>query len=410
MLYDNGLLLSQLSYAFRETREPLFRARIEETTGWLVREMQMLSGGFASSLDADTEHEEGLTYVWNWAELQSALGKDLDGFPEIYGASPDGNWEAKIILNRLGPASRGWLGEEREARLSDIRDKLLRIRNQRPQPPRDDKVLADWNGLAISGLVQAARATGRTEAEKAAVSAFRFVCDSMQRGDRLAHSFLDGALVWPGVATDYANMIRAALDLFSLTGEASYFERAETWFRAAKRHHFDSESEVYHLVADDGLALIARPTSVADEATPAATGAMASSAATLFMLTGAKEYRDHAEQVIGHLSTRAKEDPVTSASLQAGLDTLLRGRLAVIAGAPDDAAPLTAAVLREADPALVAVSPGPDQIPAGHPAAGKHPSKASAAVFLCDAFRCLPEISSTHKVEKALGETRRGIS
>jgi uncharacterized protein len=410
MLYDNGLLLSQLSYAFRETQNPLFRARIDETVSWLAHDMQLAGGGLASSLDADTGHEEGLTYTWTWAELENALGERIGEVGQLYDGSPEGNWEGKIILNRLSPASRQWLGEAREAALRTIGDKLLRIRNQRPQPGRDDKVLADWNGLAISGLAQAARATANEEAEKLAVTAFRFVCGSMQRGDRLAHSFLDGALVWPGVATDYANMIRAALDLFSLTGGASYIERATAWFGVAQKHHFDFESEVYNLVADDGLALIAQPISVADEATPAATGTMASNSATLFMLTGANEYRDHAERLIAPLSSRTKEDPVSSASLQSGFDTLLRGRLAVVTGSSDAATALTVAVLREADPALVAVSPDPDQIPQGHPAAGKRPSKASAAVFLCDPFRCLPELVSRDEVTETLARTRRGLA
>ena len=176
----------------------------------------MPSGGFASSLDADTDHEEGLTYVWSWAELEQALGKDVGRFAEVYGATPDGNWEGKIILNRLAPASFGWLGDEREGELAAWRAKLLAIRNKRPQPTRDDKVLADWNGLTISGLARAAQAIGSMEAERHAADAFRFVRDSMEYSDgRLAHSSMDGELVKPGVATDYANMIRGALDLFA---------------------------------------------------------------------------------------------------------------------------------------------------------------------------------------------------
>ena len=119
----------------------------------------------------------------------------------------------------------------------------------------------------------------------------------MADGDRLAHSWLDGKLVKPGIATDYANMIRAALTLFSLNGEAPYLEWAEAWFAAAKRHHFVEASAAYNLLADDAPALIAQPLSIADEATPAATGVMAGNAATLFMLTGDASYREHAERL-----------------------------------------------------------------------------------------------------------------
>jgi uncharacterized protein YyaL (SSP411 family) len=138
MLYDNGQLLTLLSDAYHETHQPLFRRRIDETIGWLVREMQMPGGGFASSLDADTEHEEGLTYVWPWGELQHALGSEFRSFASIYGASPGGNFEGSNILNRLAPASLEWLGEEQEDELLALRQRLLGRRNQRPQPGRDD--------------------------------------------------------------------------------------------------------------------------------------------------------------------------------------------------------------------------------------------------------------------------------
>ena len=106
MLYDNGQLLSLLAFAYRDTGNPLFRARMHETIGWLVREMQLPGGAFASSLDADTDHEEGLTYVWSWSELARLLGDNLADFASIYDASPGGNWENSIILNRLVPSSR----------------------------------------------------------------------------------------------------------------------------------------------------------------------------------------------------------------------------------------------------------------------------------------------------------------
>ena len=193
-----------------------------------------------------------------------------------------------------------------EADLRRIADRLLDVRNTRPQPGRDDKVLADWNGLAISGLAQAARAIGSEEAAHAARAAFRFVAELMSDGDRLAHSSMEGTLVRPGLATDYANMIRAALDLFALDGDGAYLERAKAWFSAADAHHFDTESGVYNLAADDAATLIAPTPSNSDEATPGATGTMAANAATLFMLTADDRYRRRAEQVLAHLSRPRK--------------------------------------------------------------------------------------------------------
>lgn len=406
MLYDNGLLLSALAYAHRETRGALFRDRIDETVAWLTREMQLPGGGLASSLDADTDHEEGLTYVWTRDELAAALKDDLPSFASVYDASSGGNWEGKIILNRLAHPSKGWLGAEKEAGLRAARASLLQIRDRRPQPGRDDKVLADWNGLAIAGLAQAARATGNADAKRVAVEAYRFVSDSMQRSGRLGHSILEGNLIWPGVATDYANMIRASLELFSLTGASTYLPLAEAWFAAVKHHHFDADAGAYSLVADDGLALIAPAASVQDEATPAATGIMASNAATLFTLTGNTDYREHAERIVAALQERAIQDPVGSASLQSGFDTLVRGRLAVVSGNPTEVEHLVAACLTDADPALMILSIGTEHLPPGHPAAGKRPSKTDAALFLCDAFSCLPEISNPAEAVSVLQRTR----
>jgi hypothetical protein len=232
----------------------------------------------------------------------------------------------------------------------------------------------------------------------------------MGDGDRLAHSELDGKLVFPGVATDYANMTQAALDLFALQGDAVYLDRAEAWFAAADEHHFVSESTAYNLTADDAPALIARPLSISDEATPAATGTLANAAATLFMLTGNTRYRDRAEQVLRHLSARGAQDVVGTASLQSGFDTLLRGRLALVIGSGDSAAALLDAALTEADPALLVAHIKPGAVGPGHPAQGKQPTQSKAALFLCDAFRCLPEIASPGEATQALGQTRKGLA
>jgi uncharacterized protein YyaL (SSP411 family) len=409
MLYDNGLLLTQLGRAYRHQPSPLFRSRIDETVDWLLREMRMPGGGFASSLDADTEHEEGLTYIWTWAELSKALGSDLPSFAGTYGVTRGGNWEGKIILNRLAPQALEWLGDDREAELSRLRARLLATRNQRPQPGRDGKILADWNGLVISGLAEAARATGNAAARAAGTAAFRFVAESMSRGDRLAHSGLDGELVYPGVATDYANMIRAALDLFALEGSSEYLHRAEAWFAAVDRHHYVPNAAAYSLTADDAPALIAQPLSVADEATPAASGTMAANAATLFMLTSDERYRERAEAIVAHLSARAGADIVGSASLQAGFDTLLRGRLAYVIGSGEEAEALADTALAEADPALLVAAIEPATIRQGHPAAGKHPT-GEAAMFLCDAVSCRPEIATVNSAAAAMKDTRYGLT
>jgi uncharacterized protein YyaL (SSP411 family) len=203
-------------------------------------------------------------------------------------------------------------------------------------------------------------------------------------------------------------MIRAAITLFSLNGEAPYLEWAEAWFAAAKRHHYIESVAAYNLLADDAPTLIAQPLSVTDEATPAATGVMAGNAATLFMLTGDPSYREHAERLLGHLSNRPGHDIIGAASLQSSFDTLLRGRLAYILGEGEAADALVAAARSEADPALLATRLTTEAVRQGHPAEGKRPTGA-AAMFLCDAFKCLPELASAGEAAEMLEKTRTGL-
>jgi uncharacterized protein YyaL (SSP411 family) len=231
----------------------------------------------------------------------------------------------------------------------------------------------------------------------------------MADGDRLAHSSMEEERVLPGLATDYANMIAAALSLFALTGDADYLNHAGRWFAAADGHHFDAATSAYRLSADDAEPLFATPMSVSDEATPAATGRMAANAVTLFMLTGEARYRARADELSRPLAQRAARDLVGSASLQSAYDNLLRARSAFVVGTGHAVAPLYDAALQEPDPALVIAAVDPASISPTNPAAGKRPQGASA-LFLCDTFRCLPEVADADAVVAVLKSTRRGLA
>ncbi len=151
MLYDNALLIDLMCEAYREDRNELYKVRIEETVDWLLREMIAEGGGFAASLDADSEGEEGKFYVWSKAEIVEVLGEaDAKTFAEIYDVTGEGNWEGHTILNRLHTLELR--SPEEEKSLAAMRAKLLERRAGRIRPGWDDKVLADWNGLMIAAL------------------------------------------------------------------------------------------------------------------------------------------------------------------------------------------------------------------------------------------------------------------
>jgi len=161
MLYDNAELVSLLTLVWQETRDPLYATRVAETIGWLQREMTSPEGGFYSSLDADSEHEEGKFYVWSEAEIDAVLGEEAALFKRFYDVSAAGNWEEKNILNRLDHPTLA--DNATEAVLARCREKLLAAGAPRVRPGLDDKILADWNGLMIAALAEAGFAFDRPE-------------------------------------------------------------------------------------------------------------------------------------------------------------------------------------------------------------------------------------------------------
>ena len=196
MLYDNALLLDLLTEVWRETREPLFAARVAETVGWIEREMIADGGGFAASLDADSEGEEGKFYVWSLDEILAVLGPEEGRFfADVYDVTPDGNFEGHTILNRL--SSLPLRSDADEQRLAAARTKLLEARSKRVRPGWDDKVLADWNGLMIAALARASLIFDKPQWLELARRAFDFVADAHDEGrppaTRLARRHRQGA-------------------------------------------------------------------------------------------------------------------------------------------------------------------------------------------------------------------------
>src|SRR5437588_4411651 len=266
MLYDNAKLLELLALAWQRSGNELFRERARETVGWLAREMTTREGAFCASLDADSEGEEGKFYVWSLAEIESVLGReDAAFFAAHYDVTPQGNFEGHNILNRLKHVTRS---SEEEQRLATLRAKLLSTRDKRIRPGLDDKVLADWNGLMIAGLVNAGLLFAESTWLEMAARAFLCVESKMAHGDRLGHSWRAGKLIVPGLASDHAGMIRAALALHEATGEHAYLERALAWQGTLARHYANPDNGGYFLTADDAEGLVVRPAATTDDATP----------------------------------------------------------------------------------------------------------------------------------------------
>ncbi|MCS0495134.1 thioredoxin domain-containing protein [Ancylobacter sp. MQZ15Z-1] len=408
MLYDNAQILELLGLAYSETLADLFRARAEETVAWLKREMLTESGAFAASLDADSEGHEGRYYVWTLRQILDALGaEDAEFFARHYDITPFGNWEGVSIPNRLKETERSGADE---MRLAMLRDKLLAVRAARVPPGRDDKVLADWNGLMIAALAGAAPRFGRPEWTGMAARAFRFIAESMSRNGRLGHSWRTGKLVYPGLSSDYAAMIGAGLALHQATGEVFYLEQAIAWQRALETHHA-AEDGGYYLTADDAEGLILRPEATADDAITNPNALIARNLVTLATLTGEEAWRARADRLFDGLLPRAAANLYSHAGLLNALDARVRTTEIVITGPADDPAAdaLLDAARRLPRAGLVIQRAGdPAALPETHPARAKATAAEGAAAFVCSGAVCSLPVTEPNRLAEQVTRVDAG--
>ena len=404
MLYDNALLLELLAVAYLRSRNDLFRRRARETVAWLTREMTTPEGAFCASLDADSEGEEGKFYVWSLDEVTSALGSDDAAFfAAHYDVTAEGNFEGHNILNRLKHIPRSM---EDEQRLAPLREKLLSLREKRVRPGLDDKTLADWNGLMIAALVNAGLALDEPLWLEMAARAFLFIDAKMAHGDRLGHSWRAGKLLVPGLASDHAAMIRAALALHEATGEQAYLERALAWQATLDRHYANAENGGYFLTADDAVGLVVRPNSTSDDATPNPNALAAQNLIRLALFTGQHAWRDKADRLFEGMAASAGENVYAHLALLNALDLRLRGAEIVVAGEDERANELLAAARKLAffDRVVLRASPAlaPD-----HPAHDKVDVAAQSAAFICVGETCSLPVREPDAIAEAVRAARR---
>ena len=392
MLYDNALILELLVLAYQATGEALFAARIHETIGWLLREMRQAGGGFASAIDADSEGREGTFYVWGAAEIEGILGPEADFFSTRYDVSDSGNWEGVNILNQLHQKTEP--AADDQSRLAACRAKLLEVREGRERPLLDDKILADWNGMAIAALVRAAMALGESAWLAAAESAFSFVRGTMAHPQGgLCHSWRDGKSGSHGFLDDYAQMARAALYLHDATGQPEYLAAAEEW-AVELTAHFAAKGGGFHLTSDKGEALILRSRTAHDGPVPSGNSVAAEIFSRLYFLSGNETYRAAAEGAFGAFAGEALRAPGGFAGILNAFYAHASAPQIVILGARS-ATPVQAMieVIRHtplADYALLVVEKG-EALPDGHPAAGK--SGPAGTTFVCRGTTCSLPIS-----------------
>ncbi|MFP4095220.1 MAG: thioredoxin domain-containing protein [Cyclobacteriaceae bacterium] len=318
MLYDNGQLLSLYAEAFQLTKKPLYRSVMEDTIGFLKREMSNPEGGFFSALDADSEGHEGKFYVWTADELREVLGETAELMMGYYNATEEGNWEKNWnILHRLEPddafAQKYELGsQELKEVVAESRRKLLEVRAQRVRPGLDDKILASWNGLMLKGLTDAYAALQQTEILELALRNAHFIADKLMRkqGNKasLYRSYKDGKASFDAYLEDYAFVIDAYVALYQLTFDERWLAYAQQLTAYVMDHFYDPEEGFFFYTSTDSE-LIARKKELFDNVIPGSNSAMARNLYKLGLLLDESSYLEIAEQMLGKMTKLLETDP-----------------------------------------------------------------------------------------------------
>jgi len=403
MLYDNAQLVSLMVEVWKETKSPLYEARIRETIAWLLREMKVEgdtesnTGGFAfaSALDADTQNAEGLNeegrfYIWAQEEIDQLLGDMAPLFKKTYGISDHGNWaEGGPGANVISRIEAYPTDPAVEDMLATARDKLFEARKMRAAPARDDKVLADLNGMMIQALAKAGAILGEPQWIDAAETVFAFVSHHMVDDGRLARSWARGEARHNAVLDDLAQMSRAALYLYEATGNDTYLAQCEAWVHQAGDLFWCADDGGYCLSARDVTDVITRTRQCADNAVPSGNGTMADVLARLYLITGEEAYRNRAEDVINAFPAENANAVANMPTLLNAFELLSEGAQVVVAGPNGDGARLISAVLGAPSTLHVLIrTDGENTHAPSHPAHGKIPVDGKAAAYVCRAGTC----------------------
>lgn len=401
MLEDNALLLRTYAHWWRLTGSPVARRVVEGTADWLLREMRTPEGAFASSLDADTGGVEGATYVWTPGQLAEVLGEEDGAWAaRVLGVTPDGTFEHGTSVLQL----RAEVAPEDELRLARVTRALRLARDTRPQPARDDKVVATWNGLAVAALAEAGAVLERRSWVEAAVAAAdlldrvhtRVAPDGTTRLVRASRDGVPGSA--PGVLTDYAAVAEGWLVLGGVTGDARWTARAGDLLDTVLAR-FRGPAHGFRDTADDETDPVVARLAVRHDVTdgPSAGGqsALAGALLTRAALTGSATGRRIAELALAAPLSLADRYPRAVGSALAVAEAVLDGpREVAVVGSADDPgrvalartavrSPAPGLVLAQGDPAQVADDPGAPGLLRDRPLVGGR-----AAAYVCRGFVC----------------------
>jgi uncharacterized protein YyaL (SSP411 family) len=427
MLYDNAQLARLYLDAFVATGDPLYRQVAVETLDYLLAEMRHPEGGFFSAQDADTDGEEGKTYLWRLEEVQALLEpKVAEVLTRYYQVDEVGNFaepghERKSILNvRLERDDLARLFSLDRTAVDELlaigRRTLLEARRRRPQPALDDKILTSWNALVIRALVRAHHVLGEDRFLAAALSAARFLGERLTRPDgRLLRSWRDGRASYDGYLDDHAFVAAAELDLFEATADGSHLERARALADVLVSKFADRDAGGFFFTASDHESLIDRPKVVFDGSLPSGNAIALETLIRLSHLTGDASHRELIDRSFALFAPQMRAQPFGTASLIGVLDEHLAGPVEVIVvGGPRD--PGTRALVAAAHEvwtpraSVLAVDPAEPDDARPLAARGKTAIEGVPTAYVCHSFQCSPPVVAPEQLRSALREAAAAVA
>ena len=414
MLYDNGALLPLYADAWLVTRQPLLEKSARGIAQWIMRDMQSPEGGYYSSLDADSEHEEGKFYVWTPGEVAALLAPEeyavvaphygLDGAPNF----EDRHWNLRVskpladVAKLLGVAP-----EECERRLDAARAKLLAARVKRVWPGRDEKILTSWNALMIRGMTRAARALDEPAWLASARRALDFVRATLWKNGRLVATCKDGTAHLNAYLDDYAFLLDAILEMMQSEFRREDLDWACSLADTLLGQFEDRAAGGFFFVSHDHEKLIHRAKPGHDNATPSGNGIAAFALARLGHVVGEIRYLDAAERALKLFYPAMERQPGGFASFATALDEyLVPPQVVVLRGDKERTGEWQRALARayRPDTLVLAVPTGLAGLPA---VLDKAAPASGVQAWVCRGTNCLPPIAELAELERAIGDAPR---
>lgn len=399
MLYDNGPLLSLYADAYLVSGDETYKQVVQETASWVMREMQSAEGGYFSSLDADTEHEEGKYYVWTPQEASRLLTPEEFAVVQLhYGLNLPPNFEGKhwhlIIAQELGevPAQLKLAKDQAEQLLTSAKNKLLKARSSRVYPGRDEKILVSWNGLMIKGMAHAARVFGRNEWLVSAQQTVDFIRDTLWKNDRLLATYKDGKAHINAYLDDYAFLLDALLELMQTKFRQKDLEFAKQLADVLLEQFEDKAEGGFFFTSHDHENLIHRPKPGHDNAMPSGNGVAANALLRLGHLLGNSNYIKASERTLALFYPALSHQPSGYMGLLMSCEEHLSPpQIIILRGNVAEMGSWQHALNRHYLPHTLSVALAGDI--QGLPACLDKPIMNHVNAWVCQGVKCLPAIS-----------------